>query len=251
MTTNCQSFPQLADVARRPGVHPAASRYLPRAIEAVARHGVELSFGSFETLAETNIENRNSWSPLSPAFDPGCNEITPASSFCILGRNRLGDVVATQAVRIFDWRSSTFHDEATSMRLFYADPDRMRAEGESVTITAAAAKGVSGVVAYSGAGWYHPDYRHGLLSGLVPRISRAVTLASFAIDFTTAIMHEEVVAKGLIGRSGHRNVDWEIRTSNFRAGNGRCAFLWLSADEIIDDLQAALRTASEVDVRAL
>lgn len=236
------------DVTMQPGVRPVVGRYLPAAVEAVRRHGIELSLATFEELVATNVGNRSSWTPLTPVFDPACNDLTSDNAFCVLGRNGQGEVVATQAVRVFDWRGSTFHEEAESMRLFYADPGRMRADGEGVTVTAPAARRVSGMVAYSGAGWYRPDFRHGRLSGLLPRISRALTVARFPVDYTTAVMHENAVATGLIARSGHRNVDWEVRTRNFRAGNGRCAFLWLSRADILDDLEiAALGVAPEVD----
>ena len=246
-----RSIPPLINVARGPRVHPVIRRYLPAAVEAVLGQGIELSFGTFEELTAVNARNRQSWTPLSPAFDPACARLAAANAFCILGRNDAGEVVATQAVRVYDWRRSSFHDEAESMRLFYAEPERMRAASESVTVTAAAAKRVTGLVAYSGAGWYRPDFRHGRLSALLPRISRAITLLRFPVDFTTAIMHEKAVATGLIARSGHRNVDWEVRTRNFRAGDGRCAFLWLSRSEILDDLRVAARGAPVVDAGVL
>jgi hypothetical protein len=245
------SISPLIDDATGPHVHPVIHRYLPAAVEVVRRQGIELSLGTFEELAAVNAANRRSWTPLSPAFDPACGRLAADNAFCILGRDAGGEVAATQAVRVYDWRRSNFHDEAESLRLFYAEPERMRSAAESVTVTAAAAKRVSGIVAYSGAGWYRPDFRHGRLSGLLPRISRALTLLRFPVDFTTAIMHEKAVATGLIARSGHRNVDWEVRTRNFRAGDGRCAFLWLSRSEILDDLQVAALGASEVDVGVL
>ena len=246
-----RSISSFAEASCGQGLHPAIVRYLRGAIAAVREQGVELGFGSFEELARTNASNRRSWARLTPAFDPACSRLSAQEAFCILGRDRAGDVVATQAVRVYDWRQTTFHDEAESMRLFYADPARMRAQGEGVIVTASAAKAVSGFVAYSGAGWYRPDHRHGRLSSLLPRISRAVTLALFSVDFTAAIMHESAVKTGLIARSGHRNVDWEVRTRNFRAGDGRCAFLWLSRSEMLDDLAGAAQGVPEVDAGVL
>ena len=134
--------------------------------------------------------------------------LTRDNAYCILGRNAAGEVVASQAARVYEWPQTSFYDEVTSMRLFYRDPESMRVAGEEVRVTALATRHITGTVAYSGAGWYRPDHRGGLLSNLIPRISRALTLAQWGVAFTTAIMHETVVAKKLIARSGHRNVHY-------------------------------------------
>ena len=86
------------------------------------RRGVLLSFAAMDELVATNKANSATWRPLLPIFDPECGRFDAESAFCLLGRNDAGEVVLTQAARFFDWRDTSFHDEATSLRLFYADP---------------------------------------------------------------------------------------------------------------------------------
>jgi hypothetical protein len=79
------------------------------------RRGISLA--TFDELLAVNEQNRDSWRPLVGVFDPRLNMLEPSSSYCILGRNELGEVVSTQAARLYAWRQTNFHDEATSLRL--------------------------------------------------------------------------------------------------------------------------------------
>src|SRR5262249_60100760 len=76
--------------------------------EAAARaRGVTLSFASMQDLMFVNEANRDAWGPVFPGFDPAYNDLTPKNSFCLLGRNAGGEIVATQAGRFYDWTGTS------------------------------------------------------------------------------------------------------------------------------------------------
>jgi hypothetical protein len=90
---------------------------------------VTLSFATLDDLVVINRGNRDTWLPLIPIFDPAMGGTTAETGFVLLGRNSAGEVVATQAARLYDWPATCFHDEAASLRMFYADPAPALAEG--------------------------------------------------------------------------------------------------------------------------
>ena len=84
--------------------------------------GVSPAFAGMADLVAVNRANSDSWAPLWSGFNPAFSNLTPDNSFCILGCNREGDVVAAQAARFLDWPGTNYHTEAESLRLMYADP---------------------------------------------------------------------------------------------------------------------------------
>jgi predicted nucleic acid-binding Zn ribbon protein len=242
--------PLPADITVEHGPANLLGRFFLKADTAARERGVHLSFGSFDELVETNARHLDTWHPLIPLFDPKYGRLLPQSSCCIIGRDRAGDVVATQAVRLYSWSDTNFFEEARSLRLFYDDPERSKRPSERCDITAQSTKLVSGAVAYSGGGWYRPDYRGRMLSAILPRISRAMAFTRWGTDYTVSIMAEKVVQGGMARRCGYTNVDWEINMVDSPVGTVRCAFVWMPRGQLLDDLGDFLRHFdSQVDRR--
>ena len=170
---------------------------------AVRLLGLRLSFGSLTSLSAINAANRASWMPLFPVYRPDYWPHTPSDAFVLLASEPDGRPIATLAVRIYDWPSSTFHAEATSLRLFYGDVERFRGRGERCEVSAGATHKVTGRVALAGAVWVHPDWRkHARLMVLMPRFARAYALARWGVDFYTLLMTEAVFNGGLTRKTG-------------------------------------------------
>ena len=208
--------------------------------EAARERGVHLSFAPLDALREANEQNRDSWRPLIPIFDPRYGGFTAETGFCILGRNDAGEIVATQAARRYDLLDRNFFDIVTSLRLLYPDPaepfargERWYAEGDAAT----AAKKVSGTVTFSGAGWFRPDYRGRFPSAILPRISRALAYTRWNTDFTTSMMADGVVKGGFAQKCGYTNVAWHVRSENAVVGDLRLAFVWMDSGQLLSDLR--------------
>jgi hypothetical protein len=206
-----------------------------KAEQALRERGITLSFASFEELADVNRLNRETWRPLVPIFDPDCADLNASNSYCLLGRDSRGDVVASQGGRLYEWHDTNFFEEARSMRLFYTDPARPAPPTEAVLITAERSKQISGQVVFSGAGWYRKDYRKMDLGVILSRVSRAIAYTRWKTDATVTIMAEGVFKGGLGDRAGYTNFDWALELKNFAVGTVRTAVLWMPEDQMLED----------------
>ena len=213
--------------------------------------GVSLSFGTFEDLLATNAKNRDSWKPITSMFDHrySAKALAPDRAFCIFGHNAKGEVVATQAARLFTLTKSSLYDEFSSLRAFYDDPRGMMQSGETCTVTADVTRRINGRVLVGGAAWYRPDYRGRELSALLPRVSRALAYTRWSTDYTTSIMVEAIIKGGVMTRSGYHNIEWDLAIKNSTVGDVRCAFVWMEPERLVSDLEEFLdaQTGSEVD----
>ena len=121
--------------------------------------------------------------------------------------------------------------------------------GEAVTITATAAKSISGRVGFSGAAWVHPDVRGLGLSHILPRIAKALALTRWNVDRIVAIMNEGVYNKGFAPRFGYHGIDWGLTYENSRCGMKYLAILWMERKGLEDYLAHYLRDANvDIDV---
>lgn len=212
--------------------------FFNQAYKAAQDYGVHLAFGTFQELLEVNLANQASWRPLIPTFDPRFSDLTPDSAFCLLGYDRSGDVVATQACRLFKWLDTSFHSAAENLTLYYANPERDRLPGETCEVTAEAARGIRGRVAFPGGAWYRPDYRGAYLSYIIPRISRALAFSRWSTDYTASMIQDRVLAGGMAERTGYSNIDWHVYSRGSPMGDITWALVWMESDQLIDDIRS-------------
>jgi hypothetical protein len=235
--------PLISDITVEHGPPDLLGRFFLKADTAARSRGVTLSFGPMQELIDVNRSNPETWRPILPLFDPACGGIDDENSFCIFGHNAKGEIVATQAARLYRWQDTSFHEEASSLRLFYADPDQHRSETERVEVTAPIAKELSGSVIFAGGIWYRPDYRNVGLPYILPWLSRAYAYTRWNHDFSTSIMAEEVYARGMARRSGYTKADWEVwlrHTPVHPTGNIRCALVWMDEDDLLNGVEEFL-----------
>jgi hypothetical protein len=214
--------------------------FFVQAEEQARQRGVQLSFAPLDALREANEQNRDSWRPLIPIFDSRHGGFNSETGFCILGRNSAGDIVATQAARLYRFDDATFYDSIASMELLYSNPSDYQARGERWHVeddAITATKAISGATAFSGASWYRPDFRGRFLSTVLPRISRSLAYTRWNTKFTTSMMAEGVVKGGFAQKCGYTNIAWQIRTEQSALGDVRFAFVWMTADQLLADLR--------------
>jgi hypothetical protein len=234
-TAGFDSF--LKHVVVQHGPTDLIGRLLLAADTAARQRGVHLSFASLDELVTINRANSDSWRPLLPVFDPACGEFDAGSALCLLGRDQAGHVVLTQAARLFAWHGTSFHDEATSLRLLYRDVRAWARDGEAVSVTAPSARLLTGAVAFTGAHWCRPDFRDKGLPSITPRIARALALGLWNIDYTCTIMAKDIYSRGVARRAGYFNVEWSVDLINTPVGTLTTALLWSARNGIIADLE--------------
>jgi hypothetical protein len=228
-------------------------RFFLMADTAARERGVTLHFASLQELVDINRANSDSWLPLLPFFDPEVGGVTAETGFAILGRDRDGQVVATQAARFYDWTNSTLIEEARALRMFYAEPEAAVARGDRCEITAPAATAISGRVVFSGAGWYRRDYRGKGLALILPRMSRAYAFTRWNTDFTISFMADAVLAGGMADRTGYTKIEPSCVELMVPPLEMRCNLVWMSTPEMIADLETVMAssTRSEAESRAV
>lgn len=237
-----------SQIALRYGPAGVLGRTILAAEHLALTKGVRLAFATAEELLAVNKANRDAWLPLISVFDARFNALDDGNAFFILGRNAAGEVVACQAGRLYVWEGTSFKEECEGLTMFYRDPDTMKLPGEEWTVSALAARGISGRVAFSGAAWYRRDYRGVGLVEWLPRLSRALAKGLWNTDVTVTVMAESNVRKGVYPRNGYRNAEWAVEAVNGRMGTLRYALLWSKSGEMIEDLEQFLRhLASERD----
>jgi hypothetical protein len=250
MTECCPvSGPLLEGIELHYGLKNFMWRFFHWADRALKERGVRLFFASLEDLVEVNRANPNTWRPLLPIFTPELSGVTRETGFVLLGRDSAGEVVATQAARVFDWSESSLLDEAASLRLFYTDTKAARQRGDKCEINTPVAHGISGRVVFSGGGWYRPDFRGKDLGTILPRVSRAYAFTRWNSDFTISIMADAVVAGGFAERTGYTNVEHDA-VSFVASPTGaiqHCALVWMGSAQMLADLDAI---TSEHDVHS-
>jgi hypothetical protein len=212
------------------------------------KRGISLSFAPVESLMQVNRLNSDSWRPLVPIFDAEIGGFNEENGFCLLGRNKDGEVIAAQAARLYTLTKTTFQEESESLRLFYADPEKSAAPGEQCIVTAKSASRFTGRIVYSGAVWYRPDYRRQGLTSILPRLTKAYAFTKWYTDVTLSFMIDDVVSQGTAARAGYPHVEWEVLLKNTPLGDHRGALIWASAQDLIDYFSSYLgETDSQVD----
>jgi hypothetical protein len=226
-------------------------RFFLMADTAARERGVTLHFASLQDLVDINRMNSDSWRPLVPLFDPTLGGITVETGFALLGRNKDGEVVATQAARFYDWTNTTLLEEARSLRMFYADAEAAIARGDRCEITTPVATVITGRVVFSGAGWYRRDYRGKGLARILPRISRAYAFTRWNTDFTISVMGDAVVAGGMANRTGYTRIEPScVDLLASPLGALRCGLVWMPNQEMIADIEAVMASSSSWEVES-
>jgi hypothetical protein len=186
----------------------------------------------FHELVYVNRQqvNHGTWFRLVDHLNPEYSDLTPENSYWISGENEQGEIVLTQAGRVYDWPDTNLESEARSM--FYAGRD----EGRSCIVTAQDAKLITGVVFIGGARWTRPDYRAVPPSRLLSRLGRAYAFARWPIDWAFAFMAPVLVQKGVAAAYGYPHSSHSIFFPESPWGDLEVVLTSASATEAYDDL---------------
>jgi hypothetical protein len=176
---------------------------------------------------------RGNWYPIVDMFNPGLVELTYDNAFWVSGENSDGEIVLTFGTRMFDWRGTSLAEQARA--LFYGE-DR----GQPCTVTAEAARRISGIVTIGGVNWVRPDYRGRQISALSPRISKVIACARWPVDWSFAFVTQKHIDRGMPQVWGSAHVDTGISYPGTPWLD--LSIVYTSATEIYEDIANFLNT---------
>lgn len=177
---------------------------------------------------------RRSWHPLMDIFNPQYSDLLPENSYWISGEDEHGEIVLTQAGRVYYWPDSTLEQEARLM--FHGG----RENGQACVVTAADAKSIAGIVFYGGSGWVRPDFRGRRLMRLVPRLGRAYALARWPVDWGISFVLPNLVDNGIAAGYGYKHASYSIYFPGSVLGDVDVVLISVSASEAYADFAEAL-----------
>lgn len=186
----------------------------------------------FEELLYINKQEvaRGTWFRLIDMFHPERTDLSAENSYWISGVDDAGEIVVTQAGRVFYWPETTLEEEARLM--FYGGQDN----GQRCMITATDAKRIGGVVFYGGSVWVRPDYRRRHLSRLLPRLGRAYAAARWPLAWGISFVAPALVENGVSAGYGYKHESYSIFFPQSAWGDLEVVLASLSVDEAYEDL---------------
>jgi len=205
--------------------------------------GVDLrlrhDFDELLYLSKTAVAKQSSFRLMNMFnLDTIVEELTPENSYWIAGSDAHGEIVITQAGRLYDWRGTTLEREARLM--FYGGRDL----NQRCLITTEAARSITGFSFYGGQGWVRPDFRGLGLSRLFPRLGRAYALSRWPIDSLFSFIAPILVEKGVAKGYGYRKFSPSILYPDTPWGVIEAVLVTLGVEEAYDDFATFL--ASEL-----
>jgi hypothetical protein len=210
------------------------ARFILRGDRAAREQGLHLRVRhDFDALLWLNRREaaRGNWYPITRMFNAEQNRLDAGNAFWVSGENDDGEIVATFAGRLYDWRTTTLAEQARAM--FYGE-DR----GQPCVVTAEAATRISGIVIAGGVAWVRPDYRRRHLSRLVPRIGKAYACGRWPVDWIFGYVTAQHAKQGMPASYGHRHVSCSVSYPGTPWQD--LAIAYSSADEVYDDITSFL-----------
>jgi GNAT superfamily N-acetyltransferase len=190
-------------------------------------------FENFLTLNEFEVA-RGNWYPLVDIFQPARGGLAPENAYWISGETDDGEIVVTQAGRVYYWPETTLAEEARAM--FYGGQSDT---GPCIVKASDAAK-ITGVVFFGGAVWVRPDFRGLGLSRLMPRIGRAYAAARWPLDWGMSLVKPVLVDKGVAVGYGYKHESRSLFFPGHPLGNLEVVLVYISREEAYEDLATFL-----------
>ncbi len=223
-------------------------RFLLYAEASVRALGITLSFAQAAELQDLQEKNADSWPLLAPWMNGKYAPLNDDNSYCLLGRDTAGRLVASQAGRIYRLGERTLRNIVDDHSLIYGHPAKPRAGQPHVTLSAPTAAELTGTLVYSGALWVAPEHRGNKLAALLPRISRAYALGHFGTETTFCVVSDQIAASPLFAMYGYT-----LREPGFALWEGAdrvytASLLWMPTAQLVSDMNATReRLVAQID----
>lgn len=182
------------------------SQFIATSRDLLCEHGIEVTVGTDFATYATIVTSERPQQALGVPFDPELTKLKARSSFWLIGRNRDGRLIHTQACKIVPLNALSlgqyllrrFRDFPPAI----ADIDLPRSRFRAPP----GAKNISGTVVYHGEVWMAPDHGTYRGTGLSTVLARTGLLEAFnrwRPDWLFGFMAQQVAFKGFAERMGY------------------------------------------------
>jgi hypothetical protein len=211
-------------------------QFLLTADQHIRGLGITLEFLPISTIVAVNSANQSSWGSFAPMLDTRNADLGVDNSYCLAGRGANGEIVVTQAGRIYPFSTRSLKAMADDQSLYFGEGRAPQSDQPRCILDAPAAEKITGCMVYSGALWVHPEFRGHRLAEILPRISRAYALGRWNTDYTFAFVSDRLLNSPLFGMYGYKNVTkgysiW-LRDEKIYEGS----LMWMDRNELVRDM---------------
>lgn len=204
-----------------------------RCEELISYLGIELQSGTDFEVFKYFVDRSERETPLDPIFTPSKSDIDHVDGQWLLGRDRHGNIVQTQAVRAIELGGLTLSEFMKSkinvIRPFGYDVNL----GKTRWRLSPDASRIKGDVYYHGGLWIRKDFRGGCFATLITRYLLAKTMIEQAPDFLIGLQAPFTGCRGLSAKEGYLHL--EQRTILWHLNNSQDVFedwmVWMSREE--------------------
>lgn len=185
------------------------AQFVTAILDMASEHGMVIEMGSDFDLYESYISSHRTHQPLGLPFDPKLHDMNEDSGFWIVGWNESGELVHTQAMRLFNLGGLALSDYL-GQRFVDFPPTGLDLDLErSHYQPGPGAKRISGRACYHGELWVKGDdrYRGTGLPGLLARFALATCVLRWSPDHIFGFMPERYAFRGLAEREGYMHTD--------------------------------------------
>lgn len=196
----------------------AGAQYVSAIIDLAEQHNLVLEIGSdFQHYGAVLAKHRPEQAIGKP-FDPALHTMNESNAFWILGWTKEGELIHTQAMRMFDLGGLRLSDYlAHNFRDF--PPTGLDLDMERSTYRPGPGAGrIKGQVFYHGELWVKrdPRFRGTGLPGALARFAMATCVLRWSPDHIFGFMPEGLAYRGLMEREGYMHSDpgaltWHIK----------------------------------------
>lgn len=186
------------------------SQLIAASMDILTRHKISITVGDDFEEYRALLDEWRPGQPLSAPFDPNLQAMSPSNSFWIAGRDPMGKVVHTQAMRMFDLGDQALSDHMRDRFKEYP-PSALEIDFERSRYRAGpGARQIRGRVCYHGEVWLdgsNGQYRGSGVSSVLGRFAFMTAMMRWSPDWVFGYMPKGVAWKGFAERQGYMHAE--------------------------------------------
>lgn len=185
-------------------------RFVSSTAGVLEKNGISITLGHDFEFYRSQLMTKRPGHQIGAPFDPTVHDLNDTNAFWMLGQNRRGQIVHSQALRTLDVGRRSVGDYFVEKFRDFPPPGVPIDLERSKYCMGPGANRMSGKVAYHGEFWLGGEegqYRGSGLSSILARLAFWEALQRWDLDHLVAFMAQSVAYKGWVERAGWMHTD--------------------------------------------